>query len=1032
MTERKEHVPAERPGAVARLFGSLANALLGLGLPAIRQWLRDRVGPGADVARVTTEGKLVHLDGVRVPIGPRGLLVLERATAVITGLGRAGLPEIRLHAFHGSLGFGDAAHGFRADVSFTASPDPEEAAWIWGELSIRNASWTVREGSPPTSPMHGDARLFVSSHEWRIDRGRLEGENARARFSGGGTFEGAASDGEGGAEPLVPGVLSRATLELEHARVGPFVDAAGALSGRTLAVPSIVPLDARLDGALSWHATAGGRVELRVASEALRATVEGSIAPDGGGLEGRVDAEVPLARLVRSAGAPREALPREEDVARVELAIGGSLGRPEVSGRIVATEIGFRLGRPRFVPPVLLRELSAELALKQDRAVVRAVAFARTSEVTLDLEANVRDPASARGRLRGDAIEAGFLRDVIRTLGARIEVPDGASAAVDFALAPRDGRPVVSGSVAISTSSSSLVLSVAPNVVRVTGRVTAEDVVAIGALGGAVRPADGEIGLALDLDVDRGGVRARGTAASARLSLVITGRPDVPPYVLEDATVDVAIDAAAFVYENLRFSAHGGRFVARGTIPLVAGTLEEAPRIALRLEEGGAELAVALANLIERSDPASPRLAVQVEGPRPLDEIWIPRDLVASGELRWYDARRPGALALAVDVTLGTPRGTEAAVAVRLSNRGAFDGTTLRGRIALGDLVASGALGPRPLVLPEGVAEVDAFARGGGEGLAGAGRLEAERLVILAGERETVHVELADVVARFRVDRRGVTWKDVEARAYGGSVVSTGHREHAGSTWARVSIVGIAVHDLPPIAGRAPSSWVRGHLSASVIVRWGSGGELRAGGILTLDDATFPAMELVRAPLARYGLRPPNEDAAAPVTALLVGSDGGITLADLNVQLHGAKLRGEVGLSRGLVLDGRVDVTLEEEYLRTSKVLAIPRALTQKLVLPVRIEGPIARPVVHADLAACLGHFLEDNRVRQLVTSAVEEAQILLGRHQVPREPRQKQATVTGEAELEAELRRAVDAHAHDWAEIARREAERRGRVRVG
>lgn len=971
MTDRKGHVPAERPGAVARLFGSLANALLGLGLPAIRQWLRDRVGPAADVAHVTTEGKLVHLDGVRVPIGPRGLLALERATAAITGLGRAGLPEIRLHAFHGTLGFGDAAHGFRADVSFTASPDPEESAWIWGELSIRNASWTAREGSPPAAPMHGDARLFVSSHEWRIDRGRLDGHNARARFSGRGSFEGTAAEGEGEPQPLVPRVLSHATLKLEHARVGPFVDAAGALAGRTLAVPSIVPLDARLDGSLSWEMAEGGRVDLRIASEAseaLRATITGSVAPDGGVLRGRVDAEVPLARLVRSAGGPHEALPREEDVARVELAIGGSLGRPEVVARVVATEIGFRLGRPRFVPPVLLRDLSAELSLKQDRAVLRAVAFARAAQVTLGLEANVHEPTSARGRLHAEAIEAGFLRDVIHTLG------------------------------------------------------------------GSVRPLDGEIDLALDFDLGGEGVRARGTARSARLSLVIAERPDVPPYVLKDATVNVALDRAAFVYDDLRFTAHGGRFVASGTIPLVPGTLEEAPRIALRLENGGAELAEALANLIDRRDGASPRLAAQVEGPRPLDEIWIPRDLGASGELRWYDARRPGALALSVDVKLTTPRWTDAAVALRISNRGALEGTTLRGRIALADVVASGALGAHAPVLPEGVADVDVFARGGGKEYAVAGLVEIERLVVLAGEREPLHLELGGVVARLRLDRHGISWKDVEARAYGGSVVSTGHHDLAGTTRARVSIVGLAVHELPPIGGRgrAPGSYVRGHLSTSVVVRWGAGGDLRAGGIVTLDDATFPALDLLRPALSRYGLRPPNENAAAPVTAVVVGTDSGIGLVDVNVELHGATVRGDIGLSRARVLDGRIEVTLEEEYLRTSKVLTIPRVLTQKLVLPVRIEGELAHPVVHADLAACLGHFFEDNRVSQLVTSVVEEAQILLGRHQVPREPRQRPATVAGEAELEDELRRTIDAHADDWAEIARRESARCGRMRVG
>ena len=48
----------------------------------------------------------MHLDGVRVPIGAHGMLVLDRATAVMSAIGRVGLPEMRLHAFSGVLTFG--------------------------------------------------------------------------------------------------------------------------------------------------------------------------------------------------------------------------------------------------------------------------------------------------------------------------------------------------------------------------------------------------------------------------------------------------------------------------------------------------------------------------------------------------------------------------------------------------------------------------------------------------------------------------------------------------------------------------------------------------------------------------------------------------------------------------------------------------------------------------------------------------------------------------------------------------------------
>src|ERR1044071_9461632 len=89
---------------LARLFSSLANVVLDLGLPTIRGWLRDRLGPAADVAEAQTDGSLATLGGVRIPLGPRGLIVLDRAAATITSLGDDG-PALRLHSFQGVLVF---------------------------------------------------------------------------------------------------------------------------------------------------------------------------------------------------------------------------------------------------------------------------------------------------------------------------------------------------------------------------------------------------------------------------------------------------------------------------------------------------------------------------------------------------------------------------------------------------------------------------------------------------------------------------------------------------------------------------------------------------------------------------------------------------------------------------------------------------------------------------------------------------------------------------------------------------------------
>jgi hypothetical protein len=185
--------------------------------------------------------------------------------------------------------------------------------------------------------MHGRARLFVSSREWRVDDGRLEGEILRAHFAAGGIVEAAANRPEDAEDmPLVPPALSTAALSLEHARLGPFMDVASALAARAIVIPSFVPLDAQLNGELSWSLSHGGRAELGILSESINATLRGAVTSTGRDLDGRIDAQVHPARLLRESGLPPEAMPRDEDVVHVRLDIGGELRRPAVNGVVEA------------------------------------------------------------------------------------------------------------------------------------------------------------------------------------------------------------------------------------------------------------------------------------------------------------------------------------------------------------------------------------------------------------------------------------------------------------------------------------------------------------------------------------------------------------------------------------------------------------------------------------------------------------------------------------------------------------------------
>jgi hypothetical protein len=853
---------SERPGPIARLIGSFANALIDLGLPSLRQWLRERLGPRADVKQVSTDGaflheKVVHLDGVEVPIGSRGLLVLARATL-------SGLPEVQLRSFTGVLTLGK----LHADVSFAAASEPPvhrtgddlpkvgqptdtgERTWISGDLAFRatlgGAEWT------------GRARLVASPREWRVEDGVLQGDGLEAAFHGAGLPDGSEL-----------GASLRGTLRL-----------------------------AALLRALSPAQDALGRPS-----------------------------------------AVARALPRDEDVATIDLTVRGSAQSPEVFATVRAPELGFRLGRARFVPPVLLRDAAAEVLVLGGRIVVRSAALARDQRVAVEADADLRAPsvrASARATVRAD-LDAAFARDVLRTLGA---------------------------------SSS-------------------------------VRPVEGAVSLVLAVSHETSGFAAHGTASAARVVVgVAHAAREETVVALEQVTARLALDRTRLAYDDLRFRAHGGQFIAEGRLGF-GPTSDGSSPLFLRLERGGAELAGGL---------------IELFGGRAGVGSVLPADLAARGTL---DLHAGGSLE--ADVVLETPAGTTLGMALRRSGLdGALDGSSLRGAVSVADLCGSGALGARPPVAPEGIVVVDLAARGApsrGEVVA-TGWTSATKLAVLAGE---TRLAVTNVTARLRADARGVTCNGLDGALFGGRIEAVAVASYARSIRARISLADTLVHELPSFADKQPGTFVRGRLSADVYARFDPGRHVRASGEVRLDDAAFPALELVRPALARYGLRPPPEEARGPATAILRSSEWGLTLEAVAVDLVGAIARGSIGASWSRAVEGRAEVTLEEDYLRSSGVLALPGVLTTRLVAPIRIDGTLEAPRVHAELGESLGRFLKDNRVSAFVASAVEEAQILLGGQPAVDAPLRDEPDRDLEREVGAELEAELAAHASDWEDISAR-----------
>lgn len=978
---------------LARLLSSLANVVLDLGLPTIRGWLRDRLGPDADVNEVTTDGGTITLSDVRLPLGARGLVLLRRATATITSLGDEG-PPLCLESFEGVLVFtspelkdafarADDANAyvlnptFRADISFAAGEDPDPSAWIWGDLRIERAFWTTEN---PGAPLTGRARLFVSSRDYRLEGGRLDGAPSTTpdgkppavmRFAAAGSLEpGPPTDA------VVPGTVASLALSLENGRVGPFLDAMTALAGADSVrahVPDAVPRDTHLAGELSWSAREGARIEVRLDAATLGATLAGRLAfaPNGSALEGRLEGAVALAPLLRRLEAPSLAIPREEDVVRFRITPSGHVREARARIEMEASGIGLRLGRPRFVPAVVLQDLAGLLAFEGGRVSGRITGDARGAVVVdVDLGRTHR-----RVVVEAPMLRAPLLREIAATFARAVNVADDASTSLSLTY---DGG-ALRGKVGLRTGRSSLELALGPTM-RLTGGIACEDALATGLVeNGTLYPTQGDVVVALDVDHDG---RATGQLAAAGPLTLRVGSRDLH-YRVSGARAEVVLGRTELRYANLRFEGYGGRFHGEGTVPFGRRAPGAPPYLRLTLEEGGAELARALFLLLRE--------------PRP--ELVVPEPLWATGEL--VIAERLG-----VEVALTTPAGTELAVTVDASR------ATAKGVLAVTDglLVARAAL---PI---EGLVTVEAERQDG-----------ITRVVLSSARVAYPPLVLEDASVLVLVEPNGdVLWNRLDARLGDGRVTSFGVVQRGGDVLARVSAAAVAVQALPPVEGRTLGSYVRGRASGSVVGHRTPRGLIEAHGDVVLDEAAFPVIDRARPALARYGLRPPNEDATGPAVASFFVDAEGLHLREVAVELHGANVHGRLDLAPGRVLDGHVEIVLEEEYLRTSKLLTLPRVLGDRLVIPIGVHGTTKAPNVHAELGQTLGQFLRESRVADFISSAVEEAQLFFTsnkrRTMTPPKP---VAAPRPKPDWEAELRRRIDARAGDWETLASVRAHR-------
>jgi len=974
-------------GRVTRVLDSFANTLLDLGLPKIKEWLKSRLGPNADVGKLTTEGRKVHLESVTIPIGPRGLLELARATCTLASSGRGGLPGARLSFFEGVLTFGGSGEpSFTAKVAFEETANDEDA-WVHGKLGIAEATWSedgiVREGHVP---MNGKARLVVTSTGWEMADGTLETGTAHVSFAGAGKLEG-------------DGSLGRASLVAKQARTRHFIDALTALAGAAL--PLVVPAalgDPMLDGEVSF-ADGRGKGSVRLASDAFDLTIEGELAIENAepAIEATIEGKAFPGKLLVAAGAREEFVPDEDAEAHIDLVVTGSASRPVVRGSIAAAVLPFRFGRARFLPPLSAREVRVAI-VDSDREHVALEGGLTFEGRAVDLAANI--PFAPAGKktvhIALDDLEAEALAAVLGVTPLRalvaLEGDDTSHTGAKFFLPrftrtsghvklTRDAENLeAEGALAFETPRSALALDLRSangtlDGSKLRGTLAFADALAAGLFPFEIRPgSSGALEGELDLSGPPDDLLLEGKVTSDAVEVVLESRPEVPAFVFTDVAGHLSLGRKALAYRDIVGRGYGGTLRLHGRVLFDAEQTED--RLVLTVERAEVDLLDALARLATGGVP------VRREKPgtsRPKNELWIPAGTLVNGEVRLDDAMRMHASA-------GIEHGDTALLAdIVLSPELALDGSTLRGKVALADALLAGAFDTTLAPLPEGIARIDATLKGRLDEPVLAGVATAASLRVgMRGSPNLPPYALGDLTTMFRVDRQKIVWHKLSATAYEGTVRSSGMiRFTTGAEGIRSSVdwSDVDLGALPIANGDRLGTFVRGTLGGRMdFDRQGPEGRPITGhGKAVVTSAEYPVVQKTASMVARYGLPPPSSRGVGDLTLAIDLSDRGWRFSDVTASVDSCLLTGAIGIGFDTRMEGRFVVNVGERYLRQSTLLFLPAVFAETIDIPVHLGGDFAHPLVRTDIGASLGHLLVNNRITGILDEAVEDMSSLLG-----------------------------------------------------
>lgn len=328
------------------------------------------------------------------------------------------------------------------------------------------------------------------------------------------------------------------------------------------------------------------------------------------------------------------------------------------------------------------------------------------------------------------------------------------------------------------------------------------------------------------------------------------------------------------------------------------------------------------------------------DGAAPAGVRWLPPGLTVTGEVTVSgDGEVAATLALEAEAT---------ALVLKVMADETLRGS-LRGRLDTSWFRRVGWIqGPVGLA---GILHVDGTLEGTPAAPELAARLSAKWVMLRGWDsdgRESWRVPLEELGTDLQLDRDGFGLSRLRADLLGGDLRGSWiHRQDDVRAQIVLQDVHVGAVELP-----AQQQRLAGHVAGTAsgwleLFRGPDGVEGNAE--VTLDRPMYRFLALAAPRLKEAGLAPPPPTGHGTARALVAIEPDAIRLRRLDMPIVGAPLRAE-GILHG---PGGIDVTgtvhLQEDYLRTSLLLAVPSVFSGSVDVPFHVHGQAPNVTVDAD-----------------------------------------------------------------------------------